>query len=69
MTGAFLALWAVPAATNSIAVFIVVFGLTYVFANWGPNTTTFMYPAGIFPVTTRPTCYGITAAAGKLGGV
>jgi MFS family permease len=68
MTGAFLALWAVPAATSSIAVCIVVFGLTYVFANWGPNTTTFVYPAELFPVTTRTTCHGITAAAGKLGG-
>jgi PHS family inorganic phosphate transporter-like MFS transporter len=32
-----------------------------------PNTTTFVYPAEIFPVRVRTTCHGIAAAAGKIG--
>ena len=32
-----------------------------------PNTTTFVYPAEIFPVDVRTTAHGLAAAAGKLG--
>ncbi|KAG8533010.1 uncharacterized protein KY384_001792 [Bacidia gigantensis] len=35
----------------------------------GPNTTTFMIPAQVFPTKFRCTCYGISAALGKLGSV
>jgi hypothetical protein len=34
---------------------------------FGPNTTTFVYPAEIFPVQVRTTSHGIAAAAGKMG--
>ena len=43
------------------------FGATYFFAEFGPNTTTFVYPAEIFPVRVRTTSHGIAAAAGKIG--
>lgn len=33
----------------------------------GPNSTTFVVPAEIFPARLRSTCHGISAAAGKLG--
>jgi MFS transporter, PHS family, inorganic phosphate transporter len=33
----------------------------------GANTTTFVYPAEIFPVRVRTTSHGIAAAAGKAG--
>lgn len=68
MAAAFFVLFAVPAATSSLSLFIVFFGLTYTFAQFGPNTTTFVYPAEIFPVTARTTCHGIAAGAGKIGG-
>ena len=38
-----------------------------IFSEFGPNTTTFVYPAEIFPVRVRTTCHGIAAAAGKIG--
>jgi predicted MFS family arabinose efflux permease len=41
--------------------------MSYFFTEFGPNTTTFIYPAEIFPVEVRTTGHGISAAAGKLG--
>jgi len=37
--------------------------------NCGPNSTTFIIPAEIFPTRYRTTCHGISAAFGKLGSV
>ncbi|KAI3741940.1 hypothetical protein L1987_59619 [Smallanthus sonchifolius] len=47
--------------------FVVMYSLTFFFANFGPNTTTFVVPAEIFPARVRSTCHGISAASGKLG--
>ncbi|KAI3773000.1 hypothetical protein L6452_04196 [Arctium lappa] len=47
--------------------FVVMYSLTFFFANFGPNTTTFVVPAEIFPARFRSTCHGISAASGKLG--
>ena len=47
--------------------FVVLYALTFFFANFGPNTTTFVVPAEIFPARFRSTCHGISSAAGKLG--
>lgn len=49
--------------------FIVMYGLTFFFANFGPNSTTFVVPAEIFPARLRSTCHGISAAAGKAGAI
>ena len=35
----------------------------------GPNATTFVVPAEIFPARLRSTCHGISAAAGKAGAI
>lgn len=67
MAVAFLCLWLVPGATSTLLPFLLLFGATYFFAEFGPNTTTFVYPAEIFPVQVRTTCHGIAAAAGKIG--
>ncbi|KAJ7954715.1 Phosphate transporter [Quillaja saponaria] len=48
--------------------FVVMYSLTLFFANFGPNATTFVVPAEIFPARLRSTCHGISAAAGKAGG-
>ena len=37
------------------------------FGQCGPNCTTFLIPAEVFPTEVRTTCHGISAAAGKLG--
>lgn len=47
--------------------FIVVYGLTYFFANYGPNSTTFLMPVEVFPTRARATAHGISAACGKIG--
>lgn len=43
------------------------YSFTFLFANFGPNATTFVVPTKIFPVQLRSTCLGIYAAAGKAG--
>ncbi|KAF9607357.1 hypothetical protein IFM89_033945 [Coptis chinensis] len=49
--------------------FVVLYALTFFFANFGPNATTFIVPAEIFPARLRSTCHGISAAAGKAGAI
>ncbi|KAI3459500.1 hypothetical protein Pfo_016163 [Paulownia fortunei] len=49
--------------------FVIIYSLTFFFANFGPNATTFVVPAEIFPARLRSTCHGISAAAGKAGAI
>ncbi|MBA0733180.1 hypothetical protein Gogos_017217 [Gossypium gossypioides] len=49
--------------------FVIMYSLTFFFANFGPNATTFVVPAEIFPARLRSTCHGISAASGKLGAI
>ncbi|RHZ57668.1 phosphate transporter [Aspergillus thermomutatus] len=37
--------------------------------NFGPNSTTYIIPAEVFPTRYRATCHGISAGAGKLGSI
>jgi MFS transporter, PHS family, inorganic phosphate transporter len=67
IAAAFAGLWLIPGATTAVLPFVLLFGATYFFAEFGPNTTTFVYPAEIFPVRVRTTSHGIAAAAGKIG--
>jgi MFS transporter, PHS family, inorganic phosphate transporter len=63
----FLLLGVIPKATTVAAPFIILYGISYFFTEFGPNTTTFIYPAELFPVEVRTTGHGISAGAGKLG--
>lgn len=49
--------------------FMVLYGLTFFFSNFGPNTATFIIPAELFPARLRSTCHGISGAAGKVGAI
>jgi MFS family permease len=49
------------------AIFILVFGLSYIFVEFGPNTTTFVYPSEVFPTPIRGMGDGISAGTGKVG--
>eukprot|EP00250_Pteridium_aquilinum_P013354 c21288_g1_i1 orf=402-2030(-) len=49
--------------------FVVLYAFTFFFANFGPNSTTFIVPAEIFPARLRSTCHGISAASGKAGAI
>lgn len=70
MASAFLVL---AFAWNSLVMvlpaFLALYGMTFFFANFGPNTTTFVYPSEVFPTAFRTTGHGISAAAGKTGAV
>ncbi len=46
---------------------VVLYGLTFFFANYGPNTTTFVLPSLVYSPGCRSTLNGISAAAGKAG--
>ncbi len=49
--------------------FVVLYAFTFFFANFGPNATTFIVPAELFPARLRSTCHGISAACGKAGAI
>ncbi|KAF4659165.1 hypothetical protein FOL47_007694 [Perkinsus chesapeaki] len=48
---------------------LVVFGVTFFWTNFGPNTTTFIIPSEIFPTEVKTTCHGFSAAMGKVGAI
>jgi PHS family inorganic phosphate transporter-like MFS transporter len=54
---------------QSTALFIVLYTITQIFFNFGPNTTTFIVPGEIFPTRYRSTAHGISAASGKIGSI
>ncbi|CAN6271020.1 unnamed protein product [Urochloa humidicola] len=47
----------------------VMYALIFFFANFGPNSTTFIVPTEIFPTRLRSTCHGISGAGGKAGAI
>ena len=51
------------------ALFALFYALTFFFANFGPNSTTFVLPAELFPTRVRSTCHAISAASGKAGAI
>jgi MFS transporter, PHS family, inorganic phosphate transporter len=67
MAGMFLLIAVVPSVSANVVPFVLVFGISYLFTEFGPNTTTFIYPAEIFPTEVRTTAHGISAGMGKLG--
>jgi PHS family inorganic phosphate transporter-like MFS transporter len=67
MAAAYGVLALVPGVTATPWLFLAIYGLSYFFIEFGPNSTTFVYPAELFPVEVRGTANGISAAAGKFG--
>jgi PHS family inorganic phosphate transporter-like MFS transporter len=57
----------VPGMTTMVVPFLLVYGVSYFFTEFGPNTTTFVLPSEIYPVAMRATGHGISAGVGKLG--
>lgn len=49
------------------SVAFLIYALSFFFIDFGPNTTTFVIPAEVYPVRLRTTGHGISAASGKLG--
>mgnify|MGYP000577906599 CR=1 FL=1 len=51
------------------SLYIIIYGLTFFFENYGANASTYVIPAITFPTEVRATCHGISAAMGKMGAV
>jgi PHS family inorganic phosphate transporter-like MFS transporter len=67
MAACFLVIAIVPGMTTTVAPFLIVYGISYFFTEFGPNMTTFVLPSEIYPVSLRATGHGISASVGKLG--
>jgi PHS family inorganic phosphate transporter-like MFS transporter len=52
---------------HALVLFVVLFGLSFFFTNFGPNSTTFLIPSEVYPTSIRAKAHGISAAIGKLG--
>ncbi len=57
----------VPGMTTVVVPFLLVYGVSYFFTEFGPNMTTFVMPSELYPVSMRATGHGISAGVGKLG--
>jgi PHS family inorganic phosphate transporter-like MFS transporter len=57
----------VPGMTTAVLPFMIAYGLSYFFTEFGPNMTTFVLPGELFPVSMRATGHGISAGIGKFG--
>ncbi len=58
----------IPHLEQQAVPFLIIYGFSFFFTEFGPNATTFVYPSELFPVKQRTTGHGIAAAMGKLGG-
>ena len=67
MAASFIAIAFLGDAKTIVVPFIALYCLNYLFTEFGPNTTTFVLPAEIFPVSVRTTSHGISATVGKVG--
>jgi len=63
----FLVIAAVPGMTTAVVPFLLVYGVSYFFTEFGPNMTTFVLPSELYPTAMRTTGHGISAGIGKLG--
>ena len=67
MAACFAVIAVVPGMTTAVVPFLLVYGVSYFFTEFGPNMTTFVLPSELYPVTMRTTGHGISAGIGKLG--
>ncbi|KAJ7732077.1 MFS inorganic phosphate transporter [Mycena maculata] len=65
----FLAILAGKFTSLSKPGFIVCFSLLQFFFNFGANTTSYCYPAEVFPTKFKGFAHGLSAAAGKAGAI
>ncbi len=60
-------LWMDPGIAAVPIDFLLIYAVSYFFIEFGPNSTTFVFPSEVFPVTVRGMGFGISASAGKFG--
>ncbi len=54
-------------SSTYVTQFLVIYGISYFFIEFGPNVTTFVYPPEVFPTKIRGIGAGASAAGGKTG--
>ena len=67
MGAMFLMIALIPGVTSATVPFLLLFGGSYFFAEFGPNTTTFVMAAECYPTSVRTTGHGLSAGMAKLG--
>jgi MFS family permease len=67
MGAMFLLIAVIPGVTAATVPFLLLFGASYFFAEFGPNTTTFVMAAECYPTSVRTTGHGLSAGIAKLG--
>ncbi len=67
MGACFAVIGLVPGMTTAVVPFLLAYGISYFFTEFGPNMTTFVLPGELFPTRLRATGHGISAGVGKLG--
>ena len=67
MGACFAVIGLVPGMTTVVIPFLLAYGISYFFTEFGPNMTTFVLPGELFPTRLRATGHGISAGVGKLG--
>jgi MFS family permease len=67
MAVCFAVIGLVPGVSTAVLPFLLIYGVSYFFAEFGPNTTTFVLSAELYPVSMRATGHGISAGVAKLG--
>lgn len=60
-------LWMDPGIAAVPIDFLLIYAVSYFFIEFGPNSTTFVFPSEVFPVTVRGMGFGISASTGKFG--
>ncbi len=64
---AFLLIGVVPNVTHEVVPFLVLFGVSYFFAEFGPNLTTFVLSGEVYPTSARSTGHGLSSGIAKFG--
>jgi PHS family inorganic phosphate transporter-like MFS transporter len=67
MAMCYCAIGSFPIIPKTIVLFLLIYGVSYFFTNFGPNTTTFLVPSEVYPTSLRATGHGLSAAIGKVG--
>jgi len=62
-----VAVWCGTSSPPTGSTLLIFLGLVFFFMNSGPNITTFIMPAEVFPTRVRAFCHGCSAASGKTG--
>ena len=63
----FLLTGLIPEIERDFTLFFALYGTSYFFTEFGPNTTTFVIPAELFPTQYRTTGHGFSSGIAKFG--